>query len=111
MVDYRVPVSAGMAVLDSNLTESCNMRSWTARLMLIAFLGFQHAFAHSPTGIVVDKEGSVYFLKFLIGTADKNCSQLWKLDPDGTLTNIPVARDGRRLSRPHKLAIDSSGTL
>ena len=95
MVDYRVPVSAGMAVLDSNLTESCDMRSWTAGLMLIAFLGFQHAFAHSPTGIVVDKEGSVYFLKFLFQSA---VSQLWKLDPDGTLTNIPLKRDGRRLS-------------
>lgn len=90
------------------------MRKRTAELVLIAWLGFQPCFAHAhpPTGIVVDKEGSVYFLKFLIGAAEeRERSQLWKLAPDGTLTNIPVKRDGQKLSRPHKLAIDSNGTL
>ena len=80
------------------LIERRNMcKTTVVALVLMACLGLQHSFAHSPTGIVVDKKGSVYFLKFLIGTADKNRSQLWKLDPDGTLTNIPLKRDGRRL--------------
>ncbi|MEX0611150.1 MAG: hypothetical protein WD229_03425 [Pirellulales bacterium] len=92
---------------------STNMRKRTAELILIASLGFQPCFvhAHPPSGIVVDKEGSVYFLKF-VTRADDERGQLWKLAPDRTLTNIPETHDGRRLSRPHKLAIDSSdGTL
>ena len=92
--------------------EGCNMCKTIAGTLLIVLLGIQCAFAHPPTGIVVDNEGNVHFLKFLLSADEARLrSQLWKLAPDGTLTNIPVTRDGRTLSRPHKLAIDSSGNL
>ena len=62
-------------------------------LMLCIFFGTR-ASAHPGSGIVVDKEGNIYFTDTGMG--------IWKIDKEGKLTYIPA-------SRFHWMALDEVG--
>ena len=64
-------------------------------LMLFVLLG-TGALAHPGSGIVVDKEGNVFFTDTGMG--------VWKIDTKGKLTYIPA-------SRFHWMAIDEAGSF
>ena len=81
-----------------------------AWLVINVLLASHEVCAHGPSGIVVDQEGRVYFLKFRRGASDEN-SQLWRLGEDGKVSNIPIVLKGRMPVRPHRLAIDRAGNL
>jgi sugar lactone lactonase YvrE len=71
------------------------------QLLLLAALNFAHqsAFAHPPTGIVVNRQGIVYFTDLEI---------VWKLDINGSLTVFRVGVNGRHV---HELALDKDDNL
>jgi len=70
-------------------------------LLLLAALNFAHqsAFAHPPTGIVVNKQGIVYFT---------DLETVWKLDINGSLTVFRSGVNGRHV---HELALDKDDNL
>lgn len=72
------------------------------RLCLILsglFFLVQLAQAHPPTGIVVDKQGTVYYT---------DLETIWKLEPSGKLSVLREGVSGRHV---HELAIDKEGNL
>ncbi len=72
------------------------------RLFLIPsvlFLLVQLVHAHPPTGIVVDKQGVVYYT---------DLETIWKLEPSGKLSVLREGVSGRHV---HELAIDKDGNL
>ena len=71
------------------------IRSTRTLIILTLFLFFgTNVFAHPGSGIVVDKNGQVYFTDTGLG--------VWKIDNEGKLTYIPA-------SRFHWMAIDEKG--
>ena len=70
-------------------------------LLLLAALNFAHqsAFAHPPTGIVVNKQGIVYFT---------DLETVWKLDINGSLSVFRSGVNGRHV---HELALDKDDNL
>jgi sugar lactone lactonase YvrE len=56
-------------------------RRWISVLVLAAGLLAAPALAHPGSGIVVDRQGQVYFVDMVSG--------VWKLDPRGALAQIP----------------------
>jgi hypothetical protein len=62
--------------------------------LFISLLLVTNTYAHPGSGIVVDKDGNVYFTDTGQG--------VWKIDPKGTLTYLPS-------SRFHWMAIDEAG--
>ena len=71
------------------------------QLLLIAALQFAHqsAFAHPPTGIVVNRQGIVYFT---------DLETVWKLDINGSLTVFRAGVNGRHV---HELVLDKDDNL
>lgn len=65
----------------------------------IVLLAVQAAFAHPPTGIVVDQKGVVYFT---------DLETVWKLDTDGKLSILRPGISGRHV---HELALNKDGNL
>jgi sugar lactone lactonase YvrE len=71
------------------------------QVLLLTALNFAHqsAFAHPPTGIVVNKQGVVYFT---------DLETVWKLDINGSLS---VFRSGVNGRHEHELALDKDDKL
>src|SRR6187399_2391648 len=71
------------------------------RLLVIvaSYCGHQIAFAHPPTGIVVNKQGIVYFT---------DLETVWKLGINGSLTVFRAGVNGRHV---HELALDKDDNL
>lgn len=71
----------------------------TAAVVAFLVIAFAPAYAHPATGIVVDRQGRVYF---------SDLETIWRLTPDG---NVSVFRDGVRGRHVHELFIDSEGIV
>ncbi|HJX90070.1 MAG TPA: hypothetical protein VJ372_06205 [Pyrinomonadaceae bacterium] len=71
------------------------------QLLLLAVLNFAHqsAFAHPPTGIVVNRQGIIYFT---------DLETVWKVDINGSLTVFRAGVTGRHV---HELALDKDDNL
>ena len=79
--------------LESIKTRTAFLVMSLISLMLCLFFGTR-ALAHPGSGIVVDKQGNVYFTDTGMG--------VWKIDKEGKLTYIPA-------SKFHWMALDEAG--
>lgn len=70
-----------------------------ARTLALLLLTFTFAHAHPATGIVVDRQGRIYF---------SDLETIWKLTPDGKLSVFRSAVRGRHV---HELFMDSDGNV
>ena len=68
-------------------------------LFTVLFLGYQAAQAHPPTGIVVDRKGTVYFT---------DLETVWRLETSGKLSVFRPGVSGRHV---HELALDKDDNL
>lgn len=71
----------------------------TSAILALVLLAIGSAAAHPPTGIVVDRQGRVYFT---------DLETVWKLGPSGKLVVFRAGVPGRHV---HELAIDSDGSI
>ncbi|MBC8353807.1 MAG: hypothetical protein H8E66_17545 [Planctomycetes bacterium] len=73
-------------------------------VLLVTVIAQGTASAHPPSGIVVDEQGNVFFLRHA-------APQLIHVDPSGKLTGHRLAHDGKSPSRSHRMAGDDEGNL
>jgi sugar lactone lactonase YvrE len=75
-----------------------------AKLIFVAMLGTPLAWSHPGPGIVIDRQGQVFFVHPVR-------HRIMKLDASGRLTVFAQGEDGRKLSVPHHLVLDAQDNL